>query len=187
MVIKLRYTMISLMISCELVRNLREYKHNTWSILKHPRNIKNFHLKTSHFLKETKFLVKISLFKFLVMTEKNVFVYKCKCHEIFQIFVYFLCKNWNPLKKKSPPLSQQPSLKIEILSTPPPLFRTPLSLSQFYYFGFIYLFSPYYLFCSCFLSIWKFLCCCSSFHWRFQIQKEMPLWYRTAYDYYRDD
>ena len=65
-----------------------------------PRNIKIFHLKTSHFLKETKFLVKISLFKFLVMTEKNVFIYKCKCHEIFQIFVYFLCKNWNPLKKK---------------------------------------------------------------------------------------
>ena len=91
-----------------------------------PRNIKIFHLKTSHFLKETKFLVKISLFEFLVMTEKNVFVYKCKCHEIFQIFVYFLCKNWNPLKKKSPPLSQQPSLKIEILSTPPPPFQNPI-------------------------------------------------------------
>ena len=30
----------------------------------------------SHHLKVTKFLVKISQFKFLVMTEKNIFVYK---------------------------------------------------------------------------------------------------------------
>ena len=153
-----------------------------------PRNIKIFHLKTSHFLKETKFLVKISLFEFLVMTEKNVFVYKCKCHEIFQIFVYFLCKNWNPLKKKiTRSFPATLSKNWDPVNTSPPPFRTLLSLSQFYYFGFIYLFSPYYLFCSCFLSIWKLWCCCFSFHWRFQIQKGMPLWYRTAYDYFRDD
>ena len=38
--------------------------------------IKFFILNPSHLLKVTKFLVKISQFKFLVMTEKNIFVYK---------------------------------------------------------------------------------------------------------------
>ena len=33
-------------------------------------------LTPSHLLKVTKFLVKIFQFKFLVMTEKNIFVYK---------------------------------------------------------------------------------------------------------------
>ena len=50
-------------------------------------------------------MVNFSIFKFLVMTEKNVFV--CK---IFQILVYFWCKNCNhSWKKSSPPprLSQQ--------------------------------------------------------------------------------
>ena len=41
---------------------------------------KNFLLFTpSHILKVTKFLVEISQLKFLVMTEKNIFVYKYFC------------------------------------------------------------------------------------------------------------
>ena len=43
--------------------------------------------------------IKISQFKFLVIIEKNMFVYKLKCPKIFQILVYFLCKNCTLLKK----------------------------------------------------------------------------------------
>ena len=50
-------------------------------------------LTPSHLLKVTKFLVEIFQFKFLVMTE--IFF----CHEIFQILIYFSCKNCNPMKK----------------------------------------------------------------------------------------
>ena len=56
----------------------------------HPEKIVvsvNFHninfflsLTPSHLLKVTKFLVEISQFKFLVMTEKNIFIYKFFCH-----------------------------------------------------------------------------------------------------------
>ena len=60
------------------------------------------------------------------MTEKNIFVYKIFCRLIFQILVYSLTENCNstpsPRRKKSRPLSQQPHLKIEILSSPP-LFK----------------------------------------------------------------
>ena len=42
-----------------------------------PQNIKPFkYIKPSYLLKVTKFLGKISQFKFLVMTEKNIFAYK---------------------------------------------------------------------------------------------------------------
>ena len=41
-----------------------------------PKNIKVSLLTPSYFLKVTKFLVKISQFKLLVMTEKSIFVYK---------------------------------------------------------------------------------------------------------------
>ena len=44
--------------------------HNVHWGISHP-SFRQFHL-----LKVTKFLVKISQFKFLVMTEKNIFVYK---------------------------------------------------------------------------------------------------------------
>ena len=37
-------------------------------------------LTPSHLLKVTKFLVEISQFKFLVMTEKNIFIYNFFCH-----------------------------------------------------------------------------------------------------------
>ena len=45
-----------------------------------------FILNPIPFLKVTKLLVEVSGFKFSVMTEKN-------------IFIYFLCKTYNPLKK----------------------------------------------------------------------------------------
>ena len=38
--------------------------------------LKLFIVKPSHLLKVTKFLVKVSQFKFLVKTEKNIFVHK---------------------------------------------------------------------------------------------------------------
>ena len=50
-------------------------------------------------LKVTKFLVKLSQFKFLVNTDKNIFVF-IFFHEIFQILVYFLCKNWTPSRRR---------------------------------------------------------------------------------------
>ena len=56
----------------------------------------------------TKFLVNISQFEFLVMAEKNIFVYKHFLSLKFQILVYFL-------QKKLPPF---PSLKKVIPSFP---------------------------------------------------------------------
>ena len=49
-----------------------------------------FTLNPSHLLKVTEFWDKISQFKFLVMTEKNIFRDKVFCHEIFQILLYFV-------------------------------------------------------------------------------------------------
>ena len=106
-----------------------------WFFVNPPKNrifqwtpiiLKLFILNPIYLLKVTKFLVKISQFKFLVMIEKNIFVrikqvkilhnlfystnnsmanwsvkniliYKTFfCHWIFQIFLYFSCKNYNP-------------------------------------------------------------------------------------------
>ena len=74
-------------------------------------------------LKVSKFLVKISQFELLVMTEKNIFVYNFLCGYIFQILVYFLCKNCNPSpsKRSAPPPSHQPPLKIKVKSSIPVL------------------------------------------------------------------
>ena len=106
-------------------------------------------LAPSHLLKITKFLVKISQCIFLVMTEKNIFVYK-----LFQILVYFLCKNCKthhppypsappppphthtsspppqplPPEKGRPLFPSNPPLKIEILSSP--LFENPIRGSK---------------------------------------------------------
>ena len=38
-------------------------------------------------------------------------------------FSLFLCKNCNPLEKSHRPLTQQPPLKIEVLSSPPTVER----------------------------------------------------------------
>ena len=77
----------------------------------------------SYVLKVTKFLGNVSQFEFLVMTEKNIFAYKLVCHQIFQILIYFLCENYTPPWKMSPPLSQQPPIKVEVLSSPTSLFK----------------------------------------------------------------
>ena len=66
-------------------------------------------LTASYLLKVTKFLVKISQFEFLVMTEKNIFAYKLFLSSNISDFNYFL----------KPPCSQQPPLKVEVLSSPP--------------------------------------------------------------------
>ena len=76
------------------------------------------------FKKVTKFLFTICHFKFLVMTEKNIFVSKIFLSLNISDFSYFLCKNCNlplpPLKKVTPPpLSKQPPLKTEIMCQAP--------------------------------------------------------------------
>ena len=81
-------------------------------------------------LQVTKFLVKISEFEFLVMTEKNIFAYKHFLPLHISDFNLFLCGNCNPLKKSSPLSQQTPSkswgpvkpllLKIWLEVQPPP-------------------------------------------------------------------
>ena len=76
------------------------------------------------FKKVTKFLFTICHFKFLVMTEKNIFVYKVFLLLNISDFSYFLCKNCDlplpPPLKKSPPLSKQPPSKNwDHVSSPP--------------------------------------------------------------------
>ena len=53
-------------------------------------------LTPSYLLKVTKFLVKISQFEFLVMTEKNIFAYKLFLSLNISDFNLFLCENCNP-------------------------------------------------------------------------------------------
>ena len=59
-------------------------------------------------------LVKISQFKFFVMTEKNMFFVV----KYFRFKFIFCVKPVSPPEKSHPPLSQQPPLKIETLSSP---------------------------------------------------------------------
>ena len=65
-----------------------------------------------------KFLIKIFQFEFLILTEKSIF-----CHEIFQIFVDFLCKITTPWKKGCPPpspcISSNPSINWGPVKPPP--------------------------------------------------------------------
>ena len=69
-------------------------------------------LTPTYLLKVTKFLVKMSQFGFLVMTEKNIFVYRLFLSLNISDFSSFLCKNCNPHPGKShPTLSQQPPSK----------------------------------------------------------------------------
>ena len=53
------------------------------------------------------------------MTKKNILAYKLLSLNISD-FNLFLYENCNPPEKKSPPLSQQSPLKVEVLSSPPP-------------------------------------------------------------------
>ena len=56
-------------------------------------------LTPSYLLKVTKFLVEISQFEFLVMTEKNIFAYKLFLSLNISDFNLFLCENCNPPEK----------------------------------------------------------------------------------------
>ena len=69
-----------------------------------PMKVTFVSLTPSHLLKVTKFIVKISQFKFLVMTEKNIFL--------------FHVKTAMPLEKSHPLFPSNPPLKTEILSSP---------------------------------------------------------------------
>ena len=84
-----------------------------------PKMLKFLIVNPIFLLEVTKFLVKISQFEFLVMTEKNIFVYKLFCHEIFQILVHFFCKNCKPLKKITPLFSSNPLSKLKSCQAPP--------------------------------------------------------------------
>ena len=66
-------------------------------------------LTESHLLKVTKFLVKISQFKFLFMTEKNIFVCKLFVIKYFRFSFIFYVKPPTPLKKVTPFFPAAPS------------------------------------------------------------------------------
>ena len=86
-----------------------------------PENIKVFHdfksLSRSYLLKVTTFLVEISQFEFLIDRERYFWSSTFLSLNISD-FDLFLCKNCTPLNKATSPLSQQPPLKVEVLSSP---------------------------------------------------------------------
>ena len=69
-------------------------------------------------LKVSKFLVKVSQFEFLVMIEKNIFVYQLFLSLNIPDFSLFLRKNCNPPKKDHPFFLTNLPLKIKVLSSP---------------------------------------------------------------------
>ena len=73
----------------------------------------------SYILKVTQFLLKISQFEFLVMTEESVLVYKLFLSLNIPNLFYFLLKNCNPRLKKSPPFFPATLLKTKVLSSLP--------------------------------------------------------------------
>ena len=88
------------------------------------QNIKIFSsLIPSYLLKIIKSLGEILRFELLVMSEKNIFA--CKLFLLLNISDFnFLCaKIASSSWKKSSPLSQQPSLKAEVLPSPPPFWK----------------------------------------------------------------
>ena len=61
-------------------------------------------LTPSHLLKVTKFLVRFSQFKFLVMTKKNIFVYKLFLYlNISDFSLLFMWRMQTPKRKKATP------------------------------------------------------------------------------------
>ena len=77
-------------------------------------------LALSYLLKVTKFLVKISWFEFLVMTEKNIFSPINFFFAIKYFTFYFFCvKILTPVKKVTPSFPATPPVKAEVLSRPP--------------------------------------------------------------------
>ena len=74
-------------------------------------------LTRSYLLKVTEFLVKISQFEFLVMTEKNIFAYKLFLSLNILDFNLFFNKHSNPLKKVTLLFCSNLTLKVEVLSS----------------------------------------------------------------------
>ena len=84
-----------------------------------PQNIGIFlSLTPSYLLKVTKFLVKIYQFKFLIMTEKNIFAYKPFLSLNISDFIFYV-KTATPLEKVNPIFPSNPPLKIEIFQGSP--------------------------------------------------------------------
>ena len=65
-------------------------------------------LTPSYLLKVTKFLVEISQFEFLVMTEKNIFAHKLFMPLNIQILIYFYVTIASPLNKVTPSFPANP-------------------------------------------------------------------------------
>ena len=61
---------------------------------------------------------KISQFEFLIMTEKNIFAYKFFLSLNISDFIFYV-KIATPHERNHPSLSQQPPLKVKVLSSPP--------------------------------------------------------------------
>ena len=77
-----------------------------------------------YLLKVTKILVKMSQFEFLVMTEKYIFIYNFFVIKYFRFWFIFNIKIATQRPEKNhPTLSQQPPLKIEVLSIPFRFFK----------------------------------------------------------------
>ena len=96
----------------------KKKKKKNWMFQWTPKILVFHFLTPSYLLIVTKFLVKNTQFEFLVIIEKNIFVYVF-CHYIFQISVYFLLKLQPPSKKVTPLFPSKLPLKIEVLSSPP--------------------------------------------------------------------
>ena len=86
-----------------------------------PQKYQSFSALTqSYLLKVTKFLVEISHFEFLVMTEKNIFARKLFLPLNISDFDLFLCETVTlHMNKVTPPFPSKLPLKVEVLSIHP--------------------------------------------------------------------
>ena len=76
----------------------------------------------TYLLKVTKWFTKISQFEFIVMTDKNIYVYKSFLLLNISVVSLFFMKNCNPSLRKAIPLFFPTNfpLKIKVLSSHPP-------------------------------------------------------------------
>ena len=93
-------------------------------------------LTSSYLLKATKFLVEISEFEFLVMTEKNIFAHKLFLPLNIQILIFWFIFIWKlhppPLphpNKVTPLFPSKSPLKVEVLSNPSPFWKSGWSFT----------------------------------------------------------
>ena len=83
----------------------KKKKEKKLDVSVNPKNISLSFLTPSYLLIVTKFLVKNVQFEFLVIIEKNIFVYKCFLSLNISDFSLFFVKIATPLGKSHPPLS----------------------------------------------------------------------------------